>query len=361
MKETPSRIPTTDPAAALEFCRELEQFLRGRRQGAVAGGEPPAAEEPPGLSVVIPVFNEEGNIPEMHSRLTAVLGGLGLSYEIVFVDDGSGDRSVELLNALAGKDARVAVVELSRNFGHQVAISAGLDFAAGQGVVIMDADLQDPPEVLPALAAKWREGYDVVYAIRHGRKESWLKRTAYALFYRLLCRVANVNIPLDAGDFCIMDRKVADILRSMPERNRFVRGIRSWVGLRQIGLPYERQARHAGRPKYTLGRLMVLALDGMISFSHMPLRVASLTGFGISLLALLLAAYYFVKKLLVGLEPRGFATTIVAILFMAGIQIMAVGVVGEYIGRIFDEVKRRPLYVARRVTRAARHSPPAKP
>jgi dolichol-phosphate mannosyltransferase len=158
-----------------------------------------------------------------------------------------------------------------------------------------------------------------------------------------------VSIPLDAGDFCVMDRKVADLLRAMPERNRFVRGIRSWIGLRQIGLPYERQARHAGQPKYTLGRLMVLALDGLISFSHMPLRMATLTGFGVSFAALLLAAYYFVKKLLVGLEPRGFATTIVAILFMAGIQIMAVGVVGEYVGRIFDEVKRRPLYVVRRI------------
>ena len=231
-----------------------------------------------------------------------------------------------------------------------MAISAGLDFAQGDAVIVMDADLQDPPEVLPRFIAKWREGHDVVYAIRAQRKECWPKRVSYAAFYRLLRKVANVEIPLDAGDFCIMDRRVVNLLRSMPERNRFVRGIRSWVGLRQVGLPYERQARHAGRPKYTFGRLMLLALDGFISFSHTPLRMASLLGLGISLLSFLLAGFYFVKKLTTGLNPPGFATLVVAIFFLAGIQLITIGVMGEYVGRIFDEVKQRPLYVVRRVT-----------
>jgi glycosyltransferase involved in cell wall biosynthesis len=304
----------------------------------------------PDLSVVLPVCNEEDNIPILYSRLHSVLEKTGMDYEIIFVDDGSGDKSLERLHVLAAKDHHVMVVELARNFGHQVAITAGLDHARGNAVVVMDADLQDPPEVLPQLIAKLREGHDVVYAIRQQRKEGWLKRTTYAVFYRLLRRVANVEIPLDAGDFCIMDRTVVNLLRSMPERNRFVRGIRSWVGLRQTGLPYERQARNAGRPKYSFGRLMLLALDGLISFSYTPLRVASISGFGISVISFLLAGFFLIKKLTTGLDPPGFATLVVAIFFLAGIQLITVGIMGEYIGRIFDEVKRRPLYVVRRVT-----------
>lgn len=361
MSESSTTIPTNDAAAALDFCRELDAFLAQRRRTGRSDEPMPAGVESPELSVVIPVFNEEENIPALYARLVSVLDGLGLPYELIFVDDGSRDRTAAMIDALADKNLRVALVELSRNFGHQVAISAGLDFARGEGVVIMDADLQDPPEVLPRLVAKWREGNDVVYAVREGRKEIWIKRAAYALFYRLLCRLANVNIPVDAGDFCIMSRRVADLLRAMPERNRFVRGIRSWVGLRQVALSYERQSRHAGKPKYTFGRLVLLALDGIISFSHMPLRMASFLGFGISFMALLLAGYYLVKRILVGLEPRGFATLIVAIFFMAGIQIITVGIVGEYVGRIFDEVKRRPLYVLRRTRQAGRCRPVASP
>jgi dolichol-phosphate mannosyltransferase len=273
-----------------------------------------------------------------------------MDYEMIFVDDGSEDKSLERLHVLAAQDHHVMVVELARNFGHQVAITAGLDHARGNAVIVMDADLQDPPEVLPQLIAKWREGHDVVYAIRQQRKEGWFKRAAYGAFYRLWKQVANIEIPLDAGDFCIMDRTVVNLLRSMPERNRFVRGIRSWVGLRQTGMPYERQARNAGRPKYSFGRLMLLALDGLISFSYTPLRVASLSGVGISLLSFLLAGFFFIKKLTTGLNPPGFATLVVAIFFLAGIQLITIGVMGEYIGRIFDEVKRRPLYVVRRVT-----------
>jgi len=271
------------------------------------------------------------------------------SYELIFVDDGSRDQSVELLHNMAAADIRVMVVELARNFGHQVAISAGLDYARGRAVVIMDADLQDPPEVLPQFLAKWREGYDVVYAIRGKRKESWLLRLAYAVFYRLLKRVANIDIPLDAGDFCIMSRRVVDLLNGMPERNRFVRGIRSWVGLEQVGLEYERQERFAGRSKYNVSRLIYLALDGLVSFSFVPLRIITILGFGISIVSLCMAVFYAVKKLMVGLNPPGFASLIVSIFFLAGVQLITSGVIGEYVGRIFEEVKRRPLYVVRGV------------
>ena len=218
----------------------------------------------------------------------------------------------------------------------------------------MDADLQDPPEVLPQFIAKWKEGYDVVYAIRKERKEGWVKQCCYALFYRLWKRIANIPIPLDAGDFSLMDRRVVDLLVAMPERNRFVRGIRSWVGLNQVGLPYERRERHAGRPSYTLARLLYLALDGLISFSYVPLRLISILGLGVSVLSILMALFYVVKKLVFGLTPPGFATLTAAVFFLAGIQLITIGVIGEYVGRIFEEVKRRPLYVVRRVWQGGR-------
>lgn len=345
-------IPTDDPLAALAFCRQLAALIAS---GALPATLPPApaatpAPAPPELSVVIPVFNESENLPELYARLAAVLAANGLRYEIVFVDDGSHDGSLGQLQRFAAADARVLVVELARNFGHQVAISAGLDHARGQGVIVMDADLQDPPEVLPEFIAKWRAGHDVVYAIRAQRKEGMLKRAAYAAFYRLLQRVANIEIPLDAGDFCIMDRRVVDLLVGMPERNRFVRGIRSWVGLDQVGLAYERHARNAGRPKFTLTRLVYLALDGLVSFSYVPLRVITMLGLAVSCVSIVLALFYAVKRLTVGLNPPGFATLIVAIFFLAGMQLITIGVIGEYVGRIFEEVKRRPLYVVRKLT-----------
>ena len=209
-------------------------------------------------------------------------------------------------------------------------------------------DLQDPPEVLPDFIAKWREGYEVVYAIREKRKESWFKRTCYTLFYRLLRRVANVDIPLDAGDFCVMDRRIVDLLKTMPERSRFVRGIRSWVGLNQIGLPFERHTRHAGTTKYSMGSLMLLALDGLISFSYVPLRIITVLGLSVSFLSMVMAIFFFVKKLVYGLSPPGFASLITSIFFLAGIQLITLGVIGEYVGRIFEEAKRRPMYVLRR-------------
>jgi dolichol-phosphate mannosyltransferase len=345
-------IPTNDPIAALEFCRTLAQLVEPRVDGEPVHLAPqaPAASAVPTLSVVIPVFNETENLAELYARLAAVLAVAEPDFEIIFVDDGSRDQSVGLLRGFAASDPRIAVVELARNFGHQIAISAGLDHARGASVIIMDADLQDPPEVLPQFIAKWREGHDVVYAIREQRKEGWLKRGAYAAFYRLLQRVANIEIPLDAGDFCIMDRKVVDLLVGMPERNRFVRGIRSWVGLDQVGLAYERHARRAGTPKFTFSRLIYLALDGLVSFSYLPLRVITMLGFGVSLMSIVLALFYTIKKLTVGLNPPGFATLTVAVFFLAGIQLITIGVIGEYVGRIFEEVKRRPLYVVRNVT-----------
>jgi polyisoprenyl-phosphate glycosyltransferase len=350
-------IPTSDPIAALEFCRSLAQAMAMAAGAALgqtaAGAEPalPTRTTQPDLSVVVPIYNEAENLAALYARLTTVLETSAPDYEIVFVDDGSRDTSLAQLHALAAANDRIVVVELARNFGHQVAISAGLDQSRGGAVVVMDADLQDPPEVLPQFIAKWREGYDVVYAVREHRKESWPKRAVYALFYRLLQRVANIEIPLDAGDFCIMDRQVVDLLVGMPERNRFVRGIRSWIGLRQVGLAYERQARHAGQPKYTFSRLVYLALDGLISFSYVPLRVITLLGFGVSLLSIILAIFYVIKRLTVGLYPPGFATLIVAVCFLTGIQLITIGVIGEYVGRIFDEVKRRPLYIVRQITR----------
>lgn len=346
------RIPVQDAEAALAFCRTLAQML---------GGAAPLSNTQtvklglnrPTLSVVIPVCNEQENLDELYIRLVSALQQVEPDFELIFVDDGSRDHSLEILARLAQSDTRVSTIAFARNFGHQAAISAGLDQARGNAVIVMDADLQDPPEVLGQFVAKWREGNDVVYAVRAQRKEGWFKRASYAAFYRLLQRVANINIPVDAGDFCIMDRRVVDLLVNMPERNRFVRGIRSWVGLTQVGLPYERAARHAGETKYSYGQLIALALDGLVSFSYVPLRVISMMGIGVSVISILLAVIYTIQKLFWGLSPPGFPTTIVAIFFLAGIQLITIGVIGEYVGRIFEEVKRRPMYVVRQVIRKA--------
>ena len=349
-------IPTTDPQAALKFCQVLARTLETNPTGILNTDNQSKSDypqSPPAISVVIPVFNEEDNLPHLYQRLTKVLGDVEPEYEIIFIDDGSRDNSGKILGELAENDPKVIEVQLARNFGHQIAISAGLDFARGDGVIIMDADLQDPPEVLPEFIDKWREGHDIVYAIRANRKEGWLKRKAYSFFYRILQRIANIQIPLDAGDFCIMDRKAVVILTNMPERNRFIRGIRSWIGLDQVGLAYDRDSRYAGQPKFTFSRLMYLALDGLVSFSFLPLRAISILGFIISIISILLAIGYTIQKLTRGLNPPGFATTIVAIFFLAGIQLITLGVIGEYVGRIFEEVKRRPLYVIKKVYKSA--------
>jgi glycosyltransferase involved in cell wall biosynthesis len=345
-----TRIPTTEPLAALEFCRSLATLIQNHPD-VFAGKREAEYASRPEISVVIPLYDEEENLPTLYARLSAVFRDLGMTFEIVFVNDGSKDSTSRLLEDLVRNDERVCLVELARNFGHQVAISAGLEHARGTAVIIMDGDLQDPPEVLPQFIAKWREGFDVVYAIREKRKEWWPKRLSYALFYRILQWISQVDIPLDAGDFCIMDRRVVEHLVMIPERHRFLRGIRSWLGFRQIGLPYERHARYGGKPKYTLKRLFFLALDGMLSFSYMPLRTIVIVGMVISVFSIGLALFYILKKVLFTLNPPGFATIAVAVFFMAGIQLVTIGVMGEYIARISDEVKRRPLYIASRVIR----------
>jgi len=300
----------------------------------------------PVLSVVIPVYNEQDTLDPLMERLTGALDAWGESYELLFVDDGSYDASLEMLRAFHAENPSVKCLSLSRNFGHQVAVSCGLDHALGLAVVVMDGDLQDPPEILPDLVARWREGFDVVYAVRRQRKENIFKRAAYAAFYWLLHKVSYLDIPLDSGDFSLMDRRVVDVLRTMPERNRFVRGLRTWVGLRQTPFVYERSARFAGESKYGLTKLMRLAFDGLVSYSFVPLRLVSNLGMLVSLSALGYMAYLIVDRWFgAGGTIEGWTSTVVIVLFIGGVQLLSLGIIGEYIGRIFDEVKQRPQYV----------------
>lgn len=301
----------------------------------------------PLLSIVIPCFDEEAVIGETVRRLRAFCDGLdGLDAELIFVDDGSRDRTRELLRAAAAADPRIRVLGFARNFGHQLAVTAGIDAARGDAVVLIDADLQDPPEVIGAMIARWREGYDVVYGTRTERPgESWFKLATARIFYRLLNRLSDVPIPLDTGDFRLMSRQVADVLRAMPERDRFVRGMVSWVGFRQTALPYRRDARWAGTSKYPLGKLLRFAADGILSFSTKPLQLSIALGLGAAALALLGILYAVVARLLTDDWVPGWAAIMVAVLFIGGVQLVSVGVLGEYVGRIYGEIKRRPLYV----------------
>lgn len=302
----------------------------------------------PTLSLVVPVYNERETIPTFYDRASQALASLDVPWEVIFVDDGSQDGSFEQLRALAESDPRVKVVSFSRNFGHQTAVTAGLHYARGQAVAVIDGDLQDPPEFVPRLFEKWREGYQVVYAVRRSRKENIMKRVAYRLFYRLLRSLAYVDMPLDAGDFAIMDRRVVDELNAMPERNRFVRGIRAWVGFRQTGVEYDREPRFAGESKYPLSKLFKLAYDGLISYSFAPLRLATHLGFLISGVAFLLILYLIGLRVLYGEHLiAGWTSTVIVVLFLGGVQLLSLGILGEYVGRIFDEVKRRPLYIVR--------------
>lgn len=308
---------------------------------------PGPAFSPMLLSVVVPVYNEQAVLPATHWRLVDALGQLDdVDMELLYVDDGSTDGSPAILAALQQSDPRVRVMRFSRNFGHQMAITAGVDEAGGDAVVIIDADLQDPPEAIREMVARWREGYQVVYGQRTRRAgESSFKRLTAHLFYRLLGRLTDTAIPLDSGDFRLLDRQVIEALREMPERDRFVRGMVSWVGFRQIAVPYGRAPRFAGESKYPLGKMLRFAFDGVASFSIRPLRLATWLGFCSSFLALCGILYAIAVRLLTNEWVAGWAATFVAILFVGGIQLVSVGVIGEYVGRIYGEVKRRPLYI----------------
>lgn len=297
------------------------------------------------VSVVIPVFNEEENLIELTSRLTSVLSQYD-DYEVILVDDGSSDKSVFVINAIASKNNKIKLISLSRNFGHQEAISAGLSHATGDAVMVMDGDLQDPPEVIPDFVNKWKEGYEVVYAIREKRKENIFKKIAYASFYRLLKHMSPIDIPLDSGDFGLMDKRVVSILNSMPEKSKFVRGIRTWIGFRQVGLSYERNARAAGNPKFTFRKLVLLAIDGITSTTTTPIKISSYLGMfftGLSGLGIIFILYRKLFTSQVNIE--GWTSSLIVTLFLFGIQFLLIGIQGQYIGRIFNEVKARPQYI----------------
>jgi glycosyltransferase involved in cell wall biosynthesis len=304
------------------------------------------------LSVAIPLHNEEAGIPELLRRLGGVLDAIpGGPHEMVLVDDGSRDRTLELLQAAARTDSRLVIVALSRNFGHQAALSAALDYVSGDVVVAMDGDLQDRPEAIPALLAKHREGFDVVYAQRVKRKESWPLRLSYFVFYRLLASLADTRLPLDSGDFALMTRQVVDQMRAAPEHNRYLRGLRSWVGFRQTGLIVERDERFAGTTNYGPLKLLKLASDGLFSFSIVPLRAAAMLGLIAILLSLAFSLYTLYAKLFMARTPAGFTSIMLFMSFLTGVQLFFLGVIGEYIGRIYQETKRRPLYVVGSVVR----------
>jgi glycosyltransferase involved in cell wall biosynthesis len=307
----------------------------------------------PEISVVVPLFNEAENLGELHRRLSLALESLGSSYELVFVNDGSRDATGDLLDELRRADPQLVVLHLSRNFGHQAAICAGIDHARGEAVVLMDGDLQDPPEVLDQFILAWREGHEVVYAVRTQRQEAWPKRCAYALFYRVWRAVGDIEIPLDSGDFCLLDRKVVEVLKHLPERQRFVRGLRSFVGFRQVGVRYARAARAAGEPKYTWPALLRLALDGLIGFSGFPLNLVTYVGLAVGALAVALTVALLATGWRQGMAPAGWLWAVLAVLFVGALQIFSVGIVGEYVRRIFLEVKGRPTYLVDRVCRPA--------
>jgi dolichol-phosphate mannosyltransferase len=309
------------------------------------------------LSIVIPVFNESEVIHASYERMRKVLSSLDrFLYEIVFVDDGSKDDSYQKLVQLAHRDPNVRLVKFSRNFGHQTAITAGIDMARGDAVVVIDADLQDPPEVIRAFIAKWEQGYDVVYGIREKREgETKLKLMTATLFYRILRTLVKIDIPVDTGDFRLMSRRAVEKFKQLREKDRFVRGLVSWVGFRQTGVYYARDKRHAGTTKYPFRKMLKFALDGITSFSSTPLKLATWMGYLASLLGFLYACSVFIQKAL-GYTVQGWATIMIGILFIGGVQLICIGIMGEYVGRIFDEIKQRPLYVVEEVYEGVRPS-----
>jgi glycosyltransferase involved in cell wall biosynthesis len=306
------------------------------------------ATDHPTLSVVAPCFNEEGVLHELYRRISQVLDGSGETWELVLVNDGSRDRTPEIMRELHAQDDRVKVVDFARNFGHQIAVTAGMDYAQGDAVVLIDADLQDPPELILEMLAKWREGYEVVYAIRAERKgETWFKEFTAKMFYRIIYKITDIDIPMDTGDFRLMDRKVVNALKTMHEKHRFMRGMSVWVGFRQTGVKYVRAERYAGETKYPLKKMLKFAMDGITSFSYFPLQLATYIGFIAALLAVLGIIVTIILRLSGSHAFLGQATTLVSVLFLGGVQLICLGILGEYLGRIYDEVKGRPLYIVR--------------
>ncbi len=302
------------------------------------------------ICVVVPVFNEEAVLPIFLERIQSVLRPFSKSHKILFVDDGSTDRTLAILQEASVKDERLGVISFSRNFGHQSALCAGLSFASAKVVAIIDGDLQDPPELIPQLFDRVNQGDDVVYAVRRSRRGNLLKRVCYWVFYRVLKSFAQFPIPLDAGDFCAMSDRVVKILNAMPEQDRFLRGMRAWVGFRQSCIEYDREVRFAGSPKYDAKRLFRLAVDGILSSSDKPLRMATVAGFFISMVSFLFALYFIVWKIFVGgVRLPGYASIAAGIFFLGGVQLLAIGILGEYIARIFNQVKSRPLFVVDKV------------
>ena len=300
----------------------------------------------PKYSLIIPIYNEEESIPELYRRVSDVMDSLDDSVELILINDGSRDCSLNLMRELQERDARVCYISFARNFGHQAAVTAGLNFARGQVIVVLDADLQDPPELIPKMIESWQAGYHVVYAQRTKRKkESWFKRLTAYVFYRLLGQLADVDIPADTGDFCLMDRQVVDLLNSMPERNRYIRGLRAWIGFRQTAVKFERDPRFAGEVKYTFKKSLALAINSLVSFSKIPLRLSTYLGLFSALIALLMALLVLYWRLQQPDSPvTGLATILIAVFFLGSVQLISIGILGEYIGRIYEEVKGRPAY-----------------
>ncbi len=304
-------------------------------------------------SIIAPIYNEFENIPNLYKRVRDVMDSANEPWELVLVDDGSSDGSTERIRELAQQHKNVRPVIFARNFGHQIAVTAGLDYARGKAIVIIDADLQDPPEVILELIEKWKEGYEVVYAVRSEREgESWFKLLTASLFYRLIYRITDVKIPLDTGDFRLLDRKIVNVMNSMREKHRFLRGKSSWIGFKQIGVQYKRAARTAGVTKYPLKKMLKLALNAITGFSYFPLQVATYFGFFSAGLAILAIPIVAALRLAGSQFFEGQTTTLISVLFLGGVQLISLGILGEYIGRIYDEVKGRPLYVARDVPAA---------
>lgn len=316
----------------------------------------------PIYSIIAPIYNEEPTIPELYRRVAAVMERLDGPAELVLVDDGSRDRSLELMRELHERDRRVVYLSFARNFGHQIAVTAGLNFARGEAVIVIDADLQDPPELILQLVERWRDGYQVVYARRtQRRRESFLKQFYAYWFYRLLRQLADVEIPTDTGDFCLMDRRVVDLLNTMPERNRYLRGLRAWVGFRQTAVLFERDPRYAGEVKYTFRKSLALAINGLVSFSKVPLQLSTYLGLLAAAIALVMAILVVYWRFFQPNSPlTGFATIAVAVFFLGAVQLISIGILGEYIGRIYEEIKGRPLYTLAEAAGFERDSPESK-